>query len=293
MLPTFEPIPLHPHEMALLRLGFAYVLYRQLIRAKVPFPHQPSPTGLARWLDLTPLARPDIERMGRALMWVCVLCYALGLALPLVLPAMAGYMVLRETLRNSQGALHHSRQACALVLLVQAAVYLVQAAQAPLSWTSYVGGRPDFDLWAAYGSQQAIAAVYLTAALTKIRNSGWGWVRHAPRITLQIAKSSQQKYYDRLDASFLTRAEAVLVPAQRYPQLTRLAVGGGLALELAAPLMLYGRLTLLGGGLLLLVFHRMNGRFMGLPFREHQALLAVFFLNAPYGIALLLDAAGL
>ena len=118
-------------------------------------------------------------------------------------------------------------------------------------------------------------------------------MKHAPRITLQIAKSSRQKYYDRLDVSFLTRAEEILEPARRYPRLTRLVVGGGLAMELLAPLALYSRLTLLAGGLMLLLFHRMNGRYMGLHFVSNQRLLAIFFLNGPYALAYLLTFSGI
>ena len=300
MLTLGSPIDASPAELALIRCGYAYLLHRCLKR-RPRYWTQPKPVSIARLVDLTALARPDVHR---GLTWfarVALCLYIAGIGMPLVTLLLCVCLVARESLDNSQGAIEHAWNAVALVLLAQTLLYGLQVYNAvfpPVFWPADGVGRPrvlglwgdtgaTYDQLALFWSQQSIVAVYFTAALSKLLVSGIAWVKHAPRIALQVIKAGRESYYTGLDASHLDRPAWAATQALRHPHLTRVLLASGLMVELLSPLFLYNRIANVAGGTLLILFHLGNTRYLRLPFKEQQLIVGVFFLQVPFGLVTL------
>lgn len=291
MLTFGPPLDAGPLELFLVRCGYAYLLYRCL-RRRPKYDAQPIPVGLACLFDLTWLSRRNVHRRLRLLSRIGLCFYIAGIGLPVVTPLLLLYVVARESLNNSQGAIQHAWNAVALVLLVQAGLYGFQTFNAVFRPGFRFPSGATYDQMALFWSQQAIIAVYFTAGLYKLA-SARTWIRNAPRIVLQIMKTSQQAFYTRLDPSHLDRSTRVVTQVLRHPHLTRLLLGSGLVLELVSPLFLYSRTTQFAGGVLLILFHLLNARYLQLPFKEQRLLTGVFFLQVPFGLASLAEAVGI
>ena len=288
---TFGPsLDAGPVELFLIRCGYAYLLYRCLKRW-TKSDAQPIPVGLARLMDLTALFRRDIHRRLRLLVRIALCFYVAGIGMPVVTPLLLLYVVARESLNNSQGAIQHAWNAVALVLLVQAGLYGFQAYNAVFQPAFRFPSGASYDQVAFFWSQQAIIAVYFTAGLYKLA-SARTWITNAPHVVLQIIKTSQQSFYTRLDPSHLGRSDRMVTQVLRHPNLTRLLLASGLLLELFSPLFLHNRTTQLAGGILLIVFHLLNARYLQLPFREQRLLVGIFFLQIPFGLVTLAEFVG-
>jgi len=74
------------------------------------------------------------------------------------------------------------------------------------------------------------------------------------------------------------------------PMITRVLMGGGLAIELFAFLALRSRLWALVAGLAIIALHWGIDISMGLFFKYHIALVIIFYLNLPYWIGRLIPA---
>lgn len=290
---AFGPLAQIPFETVFLRLGFAWVLYGVFVRSTINEPSQPRPVGLARWFDLTFLSHPRVIRGTRPVAQLALLLYVVGAGMPIVVSGLAVWMLLRETLRNSQGATHHSRQAIAWVLIAQSAVYVTAVLRDPSILLIVPPEGHASDAWAMFASQQVIVVVYFTSGVIKVQKGAWAWVKAAPNLAVQVAKSAGQQYYTRLANPRFEYAKKTTVMIQAYPNVVRFVMAGGLGLELLSPLMLHGRFANIVGGGLLILFHRMNARVLGLNFKHMEKLLLVFFLGLPFLAATLIQALGL
>ena len=290
MLTFGPPLDAGPLELFLIRCGYAYLLYRCLKR-RPKYDAQPIPVGLACLVDLTALSRRDVHRRLRLLARIGLCFYIAGIGLPVVTALLLLYVVARESLNNSQGAVQHAWNAVALVLLVQAGLYGFQACNAVFRPEFAFPSGATYDQVALFWSQQAIIAVYFTAGLYKLA-SARTWIRNAPRVALQIIKTSQQAFYTRLDPSHLDRSTRVVTEVLQHPHLTRLLLASGLLLELVSPLFLYNRTTQFAGGALLILFHLLNARYLQLPFKEQRLLAGIFLLQIPFALAVLAESVG-
>lgn len=155
----------------------------------------------------------------------------------------------------------------------------------PPLWKKLVlpGGLRLHD-WTVYYSQLAIAGCYVIAGVTKMLASGPMWIVKSPLIAVQIHKSFDQKYYEYLDPKWLEEGHHYADFAVRNPNLTRLILGGGLVLELAAFLVLAGRRWAALLGISLIVMHLAIGRTMALHFPENESVDFIFLVNAPFWI---------
>lgn len=286
MLTFWPAIDASPSEMLLLRCGYAYLLYRCLKR-RPRYSTQPNPTGLARFVDLTVLARPIVHRRLTLLASVGLCLYVAGIGMPAITLCLCLYVAARESLDNSQGAVEHAWNAVALVLLAQAGLYGLEAFNTVFRPTFRFASGATYDQVAFFWSQQAIVAVYFTAALSKVLNSRGTWIGRAPRVVLQITKTSWQSYYTRLDSSHLERSDRIATHVLQHPNMTRILPASGLIVELVSPLFLYNRIANFTGGAFLILFHLVNDRYMRLPFKEQRLLVAIFFLQIPFALVTL------
>jgi len=262
----FRPLSAQPLEPLLLRAAFAWVVWISLPNS-LPYDAQPAPNGLAQWLDLTALAEPQVYSAAR---WGCaaaLMIYVFGRGMRLVLPMLTLFHTAVFTLKNSQGAIHHSFQIISLILLAQTIVYY---------WPR-LKQRQDI---AIYASQQVIAGIYVVAALSKILMSELKWIWDSPNLAVQIIKTNEGNYYNRLDTSYLEAPGfAIAEWICANPWLARPLLGGGLILELFAFLALWNRRWALGIGLGLIAMHEGIHIMMGLHFIYHEYLLLIFLVN--------------
>jgi hypothetical protein len=273
--------------MMALRLCFAGVIHWCAIPPAVAFSAQPHPVGLARCCDLSFLGRPAVYARCRMAAYAALLLYAVGLERVLSTSCLFLFCAAVGALRNSQGAVVHSKQIVSLVLLVQAVRYLSAAMDALWQGRSVFAAAAAADGDAVFWSQQAILATYFTAGLSKMLRSRGRWLRQVARIPLQILKTSEQFHHNELQPISLPRRTRLAEWLLRRPAATRAIFGLGLAVELAAPLFLLSETALLLGGALLFAFHRLSALLLRLHFAEAQVLVLVYLVNLPYWAAVL------
>jgi hypothetical protein len=265
-------------EVGAVRVGLALLA---LLRfpARLPFPRQPYPVGLARLIDLTFLSEPPGMRVVGWVVRGAVAAYALGVGLPLATAVLALSIAAVGALRNSQGGAIHEPQAVGLVFLAQTVAF-ARFVDTPALWTG--GASPEglmAQRTALFWSQQALIAVYLTSGVTKIFASRGRWAFRAALAPLQVAKAAEQAFVRTLDARGRDRRAALAAWMAAHSVLTRLALACGLAVELASPLFLLSPAATFAGGSVLLAFHWAAGLAMGLPFWTHQALVMLLLAN--------------
>lgn len=239
---------------------------------------QPHPNGLAIWLDLTFFADNAIEKPLRMAMAVSLLLYVLGVpaALSLLLPVVFG--IGTSTLSSSQGSIGHTAQVLHLTLLVLwlAGMWSLwcrfRKKTLPHGWSA-----GEFE---AAWARQAIMAVYVVSALTKLVSSGGDWLSSARYLPLHIVKSSDMEFYDNLDASVL-RHDWLPQLMMDHPLWCIIIFGLALPLELFAFVGLCNRRSAALLGIGLIVFHEVVTQLMSLSFIFNKALLLVFFV-APW-----------
>jgi hypothetical protein len=237
-------------ERAAMRLLFALVIWKQL-------PHSlahitiTAPNGLARLVDLRFLLDPQVFTICRYIGIAALVLYVARIGWGVVLPYLTLLTIAIGSLNNSQGAIAHNFQIVPLVLLALTAAF----------YYSTISKRGDPHCGAAresrmiFWSQQVLVAVYLISALTKLLGTSGKWFFQTPRVGVQIVKTTEQDYYDRLDASALTEGLAMADWIAQHPLITGLALSLGLLLELTAPAALLSRRWALFYGLSLLAFH--------------------------------------
>ena len=277
-----EAIPsvTHPlYERLFMRAAFAWVVLVST-PAALNVHSLPAPNGLARLIDLTFLTDP-----GRLAALHIVLLVALGFYIArvfcwLALPVALLINVAVNTVANSQGAIHHAAQIVSLALLAQTAAHFYGL------WLRWRASPIAIALeereiaWA----QQAVAAAYFVAGLTKLINTHGAWIFRARFMGVQIFKTGYQEYYNRLDSTGLEQQVAIAQFAAAHGTLIAFIAALGLGLELLAPVMLLGRWWGLALGCGFVAFHLSISSVMQLSFLFHQLLVLIFIVSPIYWI---------
>ena len=272
-----EPHPFY--ERLFMRVSFAWVVLLST-PSNLNVQSLSVPNGWARIVDLTFLINPDWLTAGRAVLLVALGFYITRIFLWLALPVILLVNVSINAAANSQGAIRHAAQIVSLVLLVQTAACYYEW------WLRWKGAPAKATLeerqisW----SQQAIAATYFVAGLTKLIATDGAWVFQARYIGVQIFKTAYQAYYNNLNPKGLQEQLAIAQFAAAHGTVVALLCGLGLALELLAPLMLLGRRWGLLLGSTFLVFHFSIASLMQLSFIFHRLLVLIYIVSPIYWI---------
>jgi hypothetical protein len=260
-------------EMLLLRGLFALALFF-LAEWQTDGRLPDMPVGLqGMGLDFSWTANPAIMKPFKGAATLLMVGYTLGWRLGL----MSGLLFLMTipcgTYRNSSGIRHHD-QILSLILLGQSlwhAWVWWRSRCCPMTRIEAQRGH----IWAAL---QVTAAVYVCTGLTKVLQSGLiGWVAQAKNYPIQVRKTNQQAFYDTLTPP----TEAARWVENFFADqviLSRLMLFGGLAMELGAVCLLFGRRWAFGVGLALLGFHQLNAHVMSLNFPPHVAVIVIFLI---------------
>ncbi len=283
--PWFRPPALSPAGAASVRLLFALLVYHT-VPVGIGLHSQPHPVGLALAFDLTFLSAPGVMPGIRIGLIPVLAIYVLG-RLPLfTLSLMLLATVLPGTLDNSQGSTQHGRQVISLITLAQLLYHIAGS-------TRFIRhDRLQRARWEVFMGQQAIVAAYTVTAITKLLRSGLGWITDSANFPIQMTKNIRMQYYNTLEPETVEGFWATTsASAQQLfldsPNLCRVLLSSGLALELFAVVALLGRRPAAAYGALLITFHLMVRTMTGLNFRYHLAALFIFLVLPALLIAII------
>ncbi len=260
--------------------------------AKLNYEEQEKPNGLAHIFDLTFFADDKVVKVLPYLVIPCLLLYASGVGLPVVLPLLLLVQIGARTLYNSQGYIHHGFQMVSLVLMVQTGVVLWHCFR---NWREALGirrarrvnGRNFWDSFVRY-SQYMVVGCYVIAGVIKPVKSDGEWFFNSHLIGIQLVKTDRQNFYSDLDPQFGNDPVAYASEMLEKPTLTRIFLGFGVLLEIFAFLALYNRLTAAVFGTMFILFHYFNEFLMHLYFYNNEKLVWIFLINLPFWIWALL-----
>ena len=235
---------------------------------------QPTPNGIAKFVDLTFLANPAMQNGVMIAFFIAGFFYVIDRLATPALGLIVAIMIAKGTLINSQGAINHSLQLLALVLLTQ---FIVQVIALIKNWTPV-----EKQIQAIHWTKIVIAASYVSSAFVKLFASNVFWIARVPFLALQIIKSNLQAYYTDLEPMATGWVAEFPYWVANHPNLARIFFSGGLMLELFAFLALINRRWALAMGVIILLFHESISFLMNIDFKNHVWLVAIFFINIPW-----------
>lgn len=249
------------------------------------------PSGIASWgVDVAWIGQPGVHPWVLAAAAVFGLIYVGGLwrrgVWTLIgLSGLAFLHLTYWTLANCQGNTFHGSQMMTFVLLLQVAACIIAIARDSRKMPAN-GRWTNLDGMLLYFSQCAIAAVYVTSALTKLAKTSGLWMFQSHYFAKSVQKVWRQLYYDNPS---IGEAYAGVSPwaawLAEHAMMARLLFAPGFILELFAFLMLLNRRVAFWFGGALVLMHVGIGFIMRLYFPEFEVLVMIFCVNVPFLIA--------
>jgi hypothetical protein len=242
----------------------------------------PAPSSIgAVFPGITALSDPAVFTVVRTCFWIALGLYAFGIAVPVVITYIFVVDMCLGSLDASQGAHGHSRQVLGLVLLgIAMASWVGVFMKARGGWRNLlVWTQPAQDLCMNWG-RQMLAAAYAVSAVTKEINSDGLWFAKSESFILAVMKAQEEAQIK--GVAITDEAKEMAVWMAQNPLMSSGMLLGAWILEMSAPLMLLNRRIALWLGILLCIFHVINGWFMGLPFPLNRLLIIVLFVNIPF-----------
>ena len=256
---------------------------------RLTFDKQPTPNGIARFVDLTFFSN---DRFVSILPWIvipAIILYASGIGLPIALPLLTFISIGSRTLFNSQGAINHGFQIVSAILLIQTCVVLFGWIYRLIKKKHFVDARQrTIRDYFVYSSILLCVSFYMIAGYIKLIKSNGEWITNSPYIGIQLVKTDRQNYYTNMDTERYGHEKVAWASDMlEHPNITRLFMGCGLCLELFAFVALFGRGWCAITGLMLLGFHQLNDSIMGLMFYHNEKIVWIFLINLPFWFVLL------
>jgi hypothetical protein len=267
-----------------MRLNYDWVFpFVQIAKDGPNYFSLPAPTGIGViWPGITALSDPAVFETVRLCFYAAALLYICGLLAPVALIYMLLVDACMGSLLASQGANGHSRQTMALALLgITLASYACLFLKNRGGWKNLLLWTRDAQDLAMNWGRQMIVAAYAVSAVTKeIKTDGF-WFTKSEGFTLAVAKAQEEASIKGV-VEITASARDFLGWMAHHPGISIAMLLGAWLLEISAPLMLLNRRIALLLGILLWIFHGINGWFMGLGFPLNRALMIVFFINIPW-----------
>ncbi len=274
-----RPFEHRPWELVALRFAMAFLLLWSLRSNWPGFDSMPKPHGLGQWIDFAFIGSPSLLRLLSGFYLAALVCYAAGILHLLALGYMVFFTVATGTLMNSQGAIGHSTQLLAMVVLTQFIVHLIYAIA-----ESHTNPRTVlFPSWkssaaAADWSRNIIVAGYVVSAVTKLIRTEGTWILRTPNLALQLIKTNEMYHYNRLQEPSGFWMVDVPEYLATHPWIAMIVFGSGLLIEFFAFLLLINKRWAFFGALTLIGLHLSILEMLRLNFEEHIGLLATFFI---------------
>ncbi len=206
------------------------------------FSHEsvPYPSGICSLFDCSFLVTWHIYYGFYFTTLLLALLYILEKKMVVVTSLMCLMSLVVFTLEESSGILNRNTL-YTLIFLVQAVAYFRNS-------PSHKTERIQFPI-------QMIAAGYMLAGISKLTESGLGWITDAPLASIQIIKNYGFSYFDTGDISFLNEGLSKVDVLLAHPFFAKLLFAFTLFLELFAWLAVKNKLRSFIYGLLLTSMH--------------------------------------
>ena len=280
------PIDFGRLEVAAMRLLFAILFWSNLpVIEKFLAQDNPQekPNGLAEWgLNFAWAADPAVMGPLKIVLVPVLAIYVIGVFRWVALPYMLTLSIAVGTLKNSQGSISHVYQVISMIVLAQCGLHAYLAIRRAIGKPHGFVGSWNTDRAEVFVSQSALAAIYLTTAITKLHRSEGGWIWQLRNIGVDLDKTWSQAYYNELSVDAPGWAIAIKDFVTANPWAAIVLFGPGLFAEFFAFLGIYGRRLALVTGVLLAVLHIGAIYVMQLEFWQNIACLLIFFVNLPY-----------
>lgn len=284
----FEPTEHAWWEHIFFRIGLAWLIYDSVpfmrLQGCPEYTSLPVPSSIGIiWDGITALGDTNVFRVVRQLFWIALGLYVCGVATPIALTYMFVVDMCLGSLFASQGAHGHSRQVLGLVMLGLALASWV------VPFLKSRGGWRNFLLWTTSAQnvvvswgRQMLAAAYAASAVTKEINSDGFWFMRYDSFILAVIKAQEEAVIKGTEMTQGAMDFAQWMAGQ--PFLSSIMLFSAFFVELFTPLILLNRRMALIWGCLLVIFHLINGWFMGLPFQLNRGIIIVLFINIPFWI---------
>lgn len=256
--------------------GFAVLLTFESLRQLRHRGDRARPVGIARLFDIGRIERHRmrLHRLGIAAM----LAYVVDVGAVWALAVLSVVLLLEVTLVNSDGPVSHGFHLPLLVSLAQLAAFVTWNAADRFDWDLgewLAGTRDDTAAWWAL---QGIVAAYFTSGVTKVIRTAGAWVLASPGHLLSAAAKLEIAYAmgGPRQRATIARSQAVVDTLIPRPWVARAVMGGGLVVELLAPLAVLGAAAAIPIGFGLVLLHQANGLMFRLPFWNWQVIVLAF-----------------
>ena len=281
-----KPFAHNRWELLFLRAGLAIILILSLHSNWPGFTDQPKPNGLAHLFDFSFFGEPEAMKILYPFYLAALALYTLGSFMPLALAFMTFFTTGVGTLMNSQGAIGHSTQLLAMIVLAQFLVHTSYASlrllRGPRGWLASPASCADSMDW----SRNVIAAAYVVCGVVKLVNSKGLWIWNTPNLSLQLIKTNEMDYYNRLATEVGFWANDFPEILVEHPWFAQIFFGGGLFIELFAFVALLGKKWAFFGGLAIVALHLSISQIMRLNFEEHMAIVGLLLI-APWPLSII------
>lgn len=279
---SFRPVAVGRWEAFAMRMLFAIVVVWGMWKT-LPYEKVLSPMGLSHLFDVSFLGGEDAMVWFRPLIVAAAMLYAFEWCNPLGLVILTLAHLGYNTLDNSQDYTNHRYNIYGLILVAQCAAELWWLGR---RWfakgVKVVNAVRHF--YQLYFAQCAIAAVYVTSAITKLSKSDGQWLFRSHYLAKSVVKTHRQTFYDNPEGLTVPPIPAVAQWLAEHHVITRVLFGAGFMLELFAFLALWNRAWALFIGLSIIIFHFGVEMIMKLDFRENQYVCLIFMVNLPFWI---------
>ncbi|QIF05807.1 hypothetical protein [Roseimicrobium sp. ORNL1] len=247
----------------------------------LPYEKVLSPSGISHIIDVSIFGGEDAMVWFRPLIIAAALLYVLEWLNPLGLIVLTLAHLGYNTLDGSQDYTNHRYNIYGLILLAMCAGEVWWLGRRWFAKGSAIANavRHSYQL---YFAQCAIAAVYVTSAITKLSKSDGQWLLRSHYLAKSVVKTHRQTFYDNPEGLVVPAIPAVAQWLGEHPHITRIAFGFGFFLELFAFLALWNRAWALFIGLSIIFFHLGVELIMKLDFRENQYVAFIFMVNLPF-----------
>eukprot|EP01103_Thecamoeba_quadrilineata_P005919 TRINITY_DN15663_c0_g1_i1.p1 TRINITY_DN15663_c0_g1~~TRINITY_DN15663_c0_g1_i1.p1 ORF type:complete len:522 (+),score=73.73 TRINITY_DN15663_c0_g1_i1:41-1606(+) len=247
---------------------------------------QPIPTGLAHFIDLSPICLPDSKRALDPWILFFGFLYSFDILTHLSSGFLLVWLVSANTVNNSSGAVYHGNQLAGLLFLtdfVGRTLFLIE---------SYLLG--DFrkknrkESLIINWMTQVVAGAYVVCSLTKMIMSNGEWLSNSKFLPMGLLAINERATltYGVESSPFTSVLARFLL---QNPFMGQLFFAPGFLFEFFFPICLWNRFTRLIGGVMLYSMHVMITYFMRLEFGSFKMALLAFFVDVPFWIRFFLD----
>jgi hypothetical protein len=227
----------------------------------------PFPSGICQWFDCSKIVSVNTVNIALVVAALLSALYISEWQMKWVTGAMFLLSLLMFSLQDSNGVFPRNG--------LYTTIFLAQSIAYWRNAKTLKTERIQFAI-------QIIAAGYLLAAISKLRESGLHWIIDAPMASIQMLKSYAYQYMDTGNPVSLTNGMERAEFALRHPYFIRVLFGISLFFELFAWLAVKNKKWAFATGIALLSMHLGINYFMHILIKSIFYPMVIFLLNPLY-----------